>query len=429
MIDHELAWPLSLWKSSAESLAELPAVNSNLETDLLIIGAGYTGLSTALHASESHQDIIVIDQVQPGWGCSGRNGGQVNPQWKPSLYQLKQKLSPQAFRHFIETLHQTGDLVFDLIDKYRINCQANRGGCLIAGKGSVTRDYLSQWNHFWQEFGADVELLDASATANLIGNSYYDNAMLDRRGGSLQPLSYARGLARACLDNGLQIFGDSLAAGIRKSGEQWIVNANGFEIKARQLVIATNGYTGDLWPQLKKTIIPVASMLTATTPLPDHIAGEILPQRHPVAEYSGVPAYYRLDESNRLVFGWRGTTSGAIGNLNTTHLRQKALKLFPQLSGVDWEYDWAGYVGITSHQLPMLLKLDRNAFAGLGYNGRGITMATMMGKQLALALSEQPTGIELKPVKTVKFHSCYPLGVFTRILTGHIKDVMTKPIQ
>ena len=426
MNTHALSWPQSLWKSSAETLSDCPPITHNLESDVLIIGAGYTGLSTALHARENHPDIIVIDQMQPGWGCSGRNGGQINPQWKPSLDQLKQKYTGAAFDQFIKALDQSADLVFDLVSQYQLNCQAQRVGSLIPGRGIKARKYLTQWTKFWQEYGCDVALLDSAESANLIGTEHYDYCMFDRRGGSLQPLSYARGLARACLENNVQIFGDSQATAIERKAQQWLVTVNGVKLSARKLVIATNGYTGNLWPQLKKTIIPVASMLTATTSLPENLACQILPQRQPVAEFAGVPAYYRLDESNRMVFGWRGTPTGSIGNMNTSHLQSKAKKLFPQLNDAKWEYNWAGYVGITSHQRPMLLDLGENAFAGLGFNGRGITMATMMGKQLALALSGEPTAIGVRPIETIKFHSYYPLGVFSRIASGHIADAITR---
>jgi glycine/D-amino acid oxidase-like deaminating enzyme len=167
-------------------------------------------------------------------------------------------------------------------------------------------------------------------------------------------------------------------------------------------------------------------MITATEPLAPEIASVILPRRQAVAEYAGVPAYYRIDEFNRLVFGWRGTLAGSIGSLNTTHLKSKAQKLFPQLAGVKWEYAWAGYVGITSHQRPMLIELGNNVYAGLGYNGRGITMATMMGKQLSLVLKQQPTGLAVKKLEQIPLHSLHPIGVTARIVCGHVSDYLMK---
>jgi glycine/D-amino acid oxidase-like deaminating enzyme len=135
MSKNDLVWPDSLWKATAEPLADLDQLPGDIDTDLLIIGAGYTGLSSALHSIGSIKDIVVIDQAQPGWGCSGRNGGQVNPQWKPALGQLRQMFPGEDFSRFIETVDQSAALVFELIEKYQIKCQALRRGCVIATKG------------------------------------------------------------------------------------------------------------------------------------------------------------------------------------------------------------------------------------------------------------------------------------------------------
>ena len=422
MTVQDTQWPDSLWRSTAEPAPDFDELNQDIETDLLIVGAGYTGLSTALHAVDHAKDIVIIDQAQPGWGCSGRNGGQIHVQWKPDLAALKQLYPGSQFETFIETMGAAVQLVFDLVEKCQIDCQAQRTGSVIAGKGTKAIRYLTEWSRFWAEAGEDVRLLDNSATSELIGTSHYDRSMLDSRGGSLQPLAYCRGLARACHKRGVTLHGDSRAVRVSPNGKGWQVSTPGGSVKCKRLVLATNGYTDNLWPSLAQTIVPVASMLTATSPLPESVASTLLPHRQPVGEYAGVPAYYRVDETNRLVFGWRGTLSGEIGSLNTAHLRSKAERLFPQIAGADWEYDWAGYVGITSHQRPMLLKLSENVYAGLGYNGRGVPMATMMGKQLAFALTGQPTAISAESLQTIPLHSLHRIGVLGRITSGHLRD-------
>ena len=422
MTVQDTQWPDSLWRSTAEPVPDFDELNQDIETDLLIVGAGYTGLSTALHAVDYVKDIVIIDQAQPGWGCSGRNGGQIHVQWKPDLAALKQLYPGSQFETFIETMGAAVQLVFDLVEKYQIDCQAQRTGSVIAGKGTKAIRYLTEWSRFWAEAGEDVRVLDKSDTSELIGTAHYDRSMLDNRGGSLQPLAYSLGLAQACQERGITIYGNSRAIRIRPNGKGWQVSTPGGSVKCRRLVLATNGYTDNLWPGLSRTIVPVASMLTATRPLPKTVASTLLPKRQVVGEYAGVPAYYRVDDTNRLVFGWRGTLSGDIGSLNTAHLRSKAERLFPQIAGAGWEYDWAGYVGITSHQRPMLLKLSDNVYAGLGYNGRGVPMATMMGKQLAFALTGQPTAISAESLQTIPLHSLHRIGVLGRITSGHLRD-------
>lgn len=417
-------WPDSLWRSTAEPLCDFPELHEDIETDLLIIGAGYTGLSTALHAADAIERIVILDQAQPGWGCSGRNGGQVHCQWKPDLAALKRLYPGSQFDAFIKTLGDAVELVFDLVDQHHIDCQAQRAGSIIAGKGGKAVRYLTEWSKFWAETGADVRLLDKHASTELIGTAHYDRSMFDHRGGSVQPLAYCRGLARACHEQGVTIHGNSRAVKVSQNGNSWQVFTDHGSVKCKRLVLATNGYTDDLWPGLAQTIVPVASMLTATSPLPESVASTLLPHRQPVGEYAGVPAYYRVDEANRLVFGWRGTVSGEIGSLNTAHLRSRAVRLFPQIVGTEWEYDWAGYVGITSHQRPMLLRLADNVYAGLGYNGRGVPMATMMGKQLALSLAGRVPTISAESLRAIPLHSFRHIGVSARIMSGHLRDCL-----
>ncbi len=418
----DLSWPDSLWKATAESEQTFSALMGDIETDILIVGAGYTGLSSALHLKINSDDVVVIDQTQPGWGCSGRNGGQINPNWKTPLDQLEKLYSKEGLRLFLKTIDQSADLVFDLVDQYDIKCHAQRNGCLISGKGEKTRSYLSNWANNWQSMKVEVELMDSRATADMVGTDFYEYSLLDHRGGSLQPLSYVRGLARACTEKGITLFGDTAALSVTQIPDGWRVSSANGNIKCRKLILATNGYTDSLWPGLCRCLIPVASMLSATEPLPADLADTILPARQPVAEYMAVPFYYRIDESGRMVFGGRGTITGGIGRLNTQHLKARAIALFPALKSVKWEYDWAGYVGITAHQQPMLMHLGENVYAGLGFNGRGITMATMMGKQLAKAVAGETPGLPIRHSEQIPFHRFHRLGVAARILSGHIAD-------
>ena len=227
----------------------------------------------------------------------------------------------------------------------------------------------------------------------------------------------------------MQIYGNSAARSVTSDGSAWRVATDQGEIRCKRLVIGTNGYTDRLWPGLARSIIPVASMLIASEPLNDSLASAILPGRQPVAEYAGVPAYYRVDESNRLVLGWRGTLAGTIGSMDTRHLEAKVRQLFPAAESLNWTHRWAGMVGITNDQRPRLVRLADNAWAGLGYNGRGITMATMMGKQLALTLNGLVSGIPLEPLQTVPLHAFCPLGVTARIVSGHFSDKRTSRLR
>ena len=421
-VEQSLQWPKSLWVSTAGSTASLPQVTEDIFTDLLIVGGGYTGLSTALNSKSLFQKIAVIDQAQPGWGCSGRNGGQINPQWKSSLAHLQSQYTAAEFKNFITLLDGSTDEVFGFINQYDIDCNTQRNGALIPARGSASVNYLREWANYWQAYGANVQFLNQSDTVATIGTEAYDACLSMNSGGSLQPLLFTRGLLRACQSESVRVYGNTSAQNVATNDNGWVVSTEQGNIFCNALVIATNGYTKNLWPGLSQAILPVASMISATAPLPIEMTKSILPGKQCVAEYAGLPYYYRLDENDRLVMGGRGTRTGEIGSVNPTHLRQAAINLFPCLNQTQWEFDWAGYVGITPHQKPMLVRLGENAYAGLGYNGRGITMATAMGKQLSQALAGENTLLPVEKLKTIPFHRFRSAGIACRILYGQFKD-------
>jgi len=415
-------WPKSLWNSTTPSVARLPPLKGDMHTDLLIIGGGYTGLSTALYGRLMFSSIAIIDQAQPGWGCSGRNGGQINPQWKSSLSHLKSQYSQNEFENFIKLLSTSSQNVFSLIEQNKIDCQALKSGALIPAKGGYSCQYLQDWANYWQGYGARVQFLERSETTGVIGSNVYDSSLLLEEGGSLQPLEFTRGLVSACRSQSVDIYGDTEAQSVTENGKGWVIKTAHGTISCNCLVIATNGYTGSLWPGLRHSLYPVASMISATEPLSDSLASTILPARQSVAEYAGLPFYYRMDERNRFVMGGRGTRTGGFGSMDSRHLHRAANKLFPQLQNTPWEFNWAGYVGVTLHQKPLLLRLGDNAYAGLGFNGRGITMATAMGEQLTRALAGRNTLLPVESLKKSAFHPLYRFGVTARILYGEWLD-------
>ena len=242
--------------------------------------------------------------------------------------------------------------------------------------------------------------------------------MRDARGGNLQPLSYARGLATAAAGLGARLHGGSPALAVAPHGAGWRVATPDGQVSAAQVVIGTNGYTGDLWPGLKETVVPVASFIVATRPLGQNLARSILPQRHAVSETRRVLFYFRMDRDGRFVFGGRGRLFDSADQGRREHLKAEARRLYPQLADVGWDYSWGGYVAVTRDHMPRLMRLAPGVFAGLGYNGRGIAMATMMGKQLALAVLGEDPDMAIEPPSPIPFHRLRQIGISWNLLTG-----------
>ena len=416
--------PDSLWAATAPPGPECPPLTSNGAADVVVVGAGYTGLSTALHLAAAGRRVVVLDAGEPGWGCSGRNGGQVNPGGARMLPEdVVASLGPVRGERFLEFGDRSCDLVFELIERYRIECEALRPGYVQGGFGSKGRRYNREWARQWTARGSEVRFLEHEEIADLLGTRRYDSGMHDARGGSVQPLAYARGLARAAMEEGAVIHGASEAVAVVRDGAGWSVRTDRASVRCEFVVLATNGYTGDLWPGLRQSLVPVASFVTATAPLGHNVAPTVLPGRHAVSETARIIVYYRLDAEGRFIIGGRGRWFNVTDRGDVSHVRAAALHLFPQLEGTRWEYQWAGWPAITRDHLPKLFALERGVYAGLGYNGRGVASATMMGQQLAnVVLAEAEPLVEVRGPERFAFHRFRQAGISFHLLTGTLLD-------
>ena len=417
------AMPPSLWAATAPPGPPCPRLEGSEETEVIVIGAGYTGLSAALHLAESGRAVRVLDSAEPGWGCSGRNGGQVNPGGARILpEELIALFGRERDQRAIALCHETCDLVFDLIDRHAIDCDAVRPGYVQGGYGRFGRRQQEDWARQWGEHGVEVQLLDRNGVADLIGSQHYDNAMLDPRGGNVQPLSYVRGLARAAVDAGAVIHGASHANAVKRDGPAWQVSTPEGAVTAPHVLLCTNGYTDDLWPGLRQSVVAVCTFVAATKPLGHNVLSTVLPGQHAVSESTRIIVYYRLDRDGRFMIGGHGNFLNLDEQGDDAHVRNRAIQLFPQLADVEWEYHWAGYPAMTLDHFPKLMQLGAGAYAGLGYNGRGVAMATMMGKQLAMVVNGEDPALPVEPMKRIPLHGFRQLGVSYRLLSGTLLD-------
>ena len=418
------AIPDSLWAATAAPGPECPPLEWNDTADVAVVGAGYTGLATALHLARSGRRVVVLDAGEPGWGCSGRNGGQVNPGGAKILPEdILAALGPAWGNRFLEFGDRSCDLVFELIDRYRIECEALRPGYVQGGYGARGRRFNREWARQWSERGREARFLEGDEIAGLIGTARYGSGMHDARGGNVQPLAYARGLARAAMEEGAVIHGASAVTAIARDGAGWSVRTERASIECEFVVLATNGYTGDLWPGLRQSVVPVASFVTATAPLGHNVLPSVLPGRHAVSETARVIVYYRLDGQGRFVIGGRGRWFDVSDRGDASHVRAAAVRLFPRLEGVEWEYHWAGWPAITRDHLPKLFALEQGVYAGLGYNGRGVAGATMMGRQLAnVILDEAEPLVEVRGPARFAFHRFRQAGISYHLIASSLLD-------
>ncbi len=393
----------SLWTATANRMPDFPPLVGQTKTDVVVVGAGFSGLSTALHLAEAGVQVTLLEAQQPGWGASGRNGGQINVGLKDAPSVIRQKFGDTHGSRMIEMSGKAGDLVFDLIDKHKIDCNAIRPGWLRAAHTKKTLDDLHALAHEWQGLGEDVRPLGRDEMAKYTGTDDYLGGLIDMRGGNLQPFNYAVGLADAADRLGAVIHGGSPVTRIEKTATGHRVHVGDAWVEAPQVMLCTNAYSKvDLHGPLAKSIIPVRSVQVATKPLSDNIRKSILPELHALSDARRLLLYFRLDAAGRFLMGGRGTYNDASTERQFERLKAVSAKLYPQLAGVEWDYAWGGFVALTRDHYAHLHEIAPGLKAGLGYNGRGVAIATAMGRVLAQWVQGVPEEDLAFPVTTIK---------------------------
>jgi glycine/D-amino acid oxidase-like deaminating enzyme len=417
--------PPSLYAETAIDAAPTPPLQGDARADVCVIGGGFTGLSTALHLAEAGTEVLLIEAEEPGWGASGRNGGQVNPGLKYDPDVVERDFGADLGGRMLALSYGAPDAVFELIRRHQIACEARQEGTIRA---AITEKNAREVERSAQQGirrGWPVTYADAAETAKLTGTDRYAGAMLDARGGDLQPLSYARGLARAAMAQGARIHGGTPATAIARSEGGWRVTTPHGRVDAAHVVLATNGYTGDLWPGLRRSVVPMFSSIAATAPLPDDVARSILPRRASTYEAGRITVYYRLDRANRLLMGGRGPQGEIRDTTPIRYLIDYSQRLWPQLAGATWTHGWNGRIAMTKDHYPHLHEPAPGLIAALGYNGRGVAMATAMGRQIARRLLGTPAEALDMPVTSIKpipFHGFWKLAVMAKVWEGRVLD-------
>ena len=417
--------PKSLWASTATPAQPYPPLRGNERADCLIVGGGFTGLSTALHLAERGVDVVLVEANEPGWGASGRNGGQVIPGLKLDPSELRASYGEERGRRLTETVGGTADLVFDLIQRHAIECDAARGGWIQGAPGPKGFSEVRNRAEEWAAEGADVAVLDADQARARIGGGDYVGAFLDRRGGTINPLSYARGLARAAAAAGARIHGDSPALSLERADQGWRVATPAGAVTASHAVLCTNAYTDRLWPGLAETVIPVLSSVIATEPLSDNLRKVILPGREGVSETRRVLNWFSVDRQCRLVFGGRANQQETEDPSAFSPVLARLRSAFPILGEPRIQFRWAGYVALTTDHVPHLHELAPSLYAGLGYNGRGVAMSTMMGKLLAERVAgarEEDIALPSTPLRRIPLHGWRATGISLAIGWKRLQD-------
>jgi glycine/D-amino acid oxidase-like deaminating enzyme len=419
--------PPSLYADTARPAPDTPPLDGDRMASVCVIGGGFTGLSAALHLAEQGTDVVVLEQHEPGWGASGRNGGQVNPGLKHDPDQVEADFGPELGRRMIAMSWNAPNVTFDIIARHQILCEASQTGTMRAAfQQNNVADIHSAYRQGAKR-GMPVALLDRDAMRAKTGTDRYLCALLDERGGHVNPLGYARGLAQAAIQAGARVHGDSPATKIWRDGSSWRIATPTGTVTADRLIIGTNAYSDDVWPRLRRSVVPVFSGIVASEPLPASVADAIMPHRASLYELGRITTYYRLDRANRLLMGGRSRQMEVARAEQLRFLMAYAARLWPQLAPFQWTHGWSGQLAVTPDHYPHIHEPAPGVLICLGYNGRGVAMSTAMGPQLARrTLGGSAAGIDMPitDLKEIPFHRLWKSAVAARVAYGRIRDYL-----
>ncbi len=407
-----------LWEDTAPREATTAMLRETVNADAVVIGAGYTGLSTALHLALAGASVVVLESFDVGYGGSGRNVGLVNAGMWVSPEEVAATLGVQYGERLLRLLGDAPKYVFELVDRYGIQCEPVRTGTLHCAVGAGGLADLERRAAQWQARGAPVQLLSAVETAAKLGTGIYTGSLWDRRAGTIQPLGYARGLARAALQAGARLYTNSAVRSAAHDQGGWTVRTDRGAVKPSWIVVATDAYGTGPWPEINDEQVHLPYFNVSTEPLDGRALETILPGRQGAWDTQKVLSSFRLDRAGRLIFGSVGALTGTGKYVHMAWAERTVRRMFPQLGAVKWERAWYGSIGMTADRLPRFHKLAPNVISFSGYNGRGIAPGTAFGRLLAqyvtgkISDSDLPlpvTGVRAPALRSLK-QSLYNLG-------------------
>ena len=418
--------PPNVYRLDAPAPPAAPPLDGSRATSVAVVGGGIVGLTTALHLAEAGVDVSVLEANEPGWGASGNNGGQLNPGLKFDPDEVESTFGPELGRRMVAFSYDTPNRALALIKRLGLECDARQNGTLRAAYGPKGSAGIEATARQCIARGMPVTLLDRPGVTAATGTDRYVTAMLDARGGDVNPLAYSRELARAAIAAGAKVHGQTPVTSVKRTPRGWTVGTPRGEITAEKILIATNGFSDDLWNGLRQTIIPVFSAIAATEPLNPDLAAKVMPKRSSLYESGRITVYYRVDAQNRLLMGGRGPMRWIAGADEIAHLTAYAERLFPALKGIRWTHGWNSRLAITKDHWPHIHEPAENALIYLGCNGRGVALGTALAEQLAQRLikgNAAPLDLPImSSLKPIAFHGMWPLGVKVALAHGRMMD-------
>ncbi len=377
----------SWYAASAPATETYSSLRGAVDTDVCVIGAGYTGLSTALFLRQRGYTVTVLEANKVGWGASGRNGGHVGTGQRAEQDQLEKMVGLEHAKALWGLGLEAVDTVCQLIAEHQIDCELKTGNLHVACKKKEVQDLRHEVEHLSSVYGYDqIRFVDGEELKEMTSGQGFHAGTLDSGARHLHPLKYAQGLARAASAAGATIHEGSRVLSYTE-GDKVRVKTDSGEVNARYLVLACNGYLEKLEPRAAGRIMPINNYMLATAPLPESTARSLIRDDTSMSDSLFVINYWKLSADNRLLFGggesYTRRFPADIGRFVSKYM----LRIYPELADTPIEYGWGGTLAITMNRMPDFGRLSDSVFYAHGYSGHGVPIATLAGKLLAEAIS------------------------------------------
>jgi gamma-glutamylputrescine oxidase len=378
----------SYYAASANDKNIRPSLAGDITSDICVIGAGFTGLSTAIHLAESGFKVTVLEGSRVGFGASGRNGGQIVHSYSRDIDFIEKNYGKEVGAQMGAMAFEGGSIIRRLVKQYNINCGLKEGGLFAACTEKQLREMEGK-KALWEAHGhTQLEMLDATTIKNHVGSDRYVGGLMDHSGGHFHPLNLVQGEAEALESLGGVIYEDSKVVKVVEGAKAKVITANG-SVTADFVVVAGNAYLDDLIPKLQSKAIPCGTQIITTEPLSKAQQEQLLPKDNCVEDCNYLLDYFRLSQDGRLIYGGGVTYGAREPSRIESKIRPNMLKTFPQLKDVKVDFAWTGNFLLTLMRLPQVGRIGSNIYYSQGYSGHGLTCTHLAGKVLSDAIQGQ----------------------------------------
>ena len=407
------AFGTSLWKSVNPPPLAPDALEEQISTDVLIVGAGVAGLSLGLHLGDGRTDTVILESDDDPSAATSASAGVIAPQLvRTTPDGVLDSLGAETGARMLRMIADSGRYTFELIERLGIECGANPSGFLNPVMGIQGAKAHAQLVEEWRPFRNDLRLLEGADVRAVSGCRGYSAAILDPSGGSLDPLAYSRGLANAIRAGSTRLHYNSPVLSLTRSGDHWLARTPSGVVRARRVVLCANGGNANLHPALARTVLPLLVCEVATRPLPAPMRGKILPQGHALTDASTNVFSIRFDRDGRLITAAPGRQKPDYGQIDQL-VNQRLASMLPDYRATPLEYIWHGTAWLNSSLLPRVLLVEDGLMAIQACNGRGIAINTIIGRELGRWMTAPQDGLPLVSLESPRRVSGY---MFARYL-------------